>query len=59
MARNINSFKNDEKASKNTQNREKKNLKVVLHLLQSYSFSQKENSHFCKLDHRWRASLIL
>ena len=28
MARNINSFKNDEKASKNTQNREKKNLKL-------------------------------
>ena len=36
----------------------KKKLKVALHLVHSNSFCNKKSLHICKLDHRWRTTLI-
>ena len=36
----------------------KKKLKVALHLVHSNSFCNKKSLHVCKLDHRWRTTLI-
>jgi hypothetical protein len=47
------------KRHKKAKNIEKEKLKIALHLVHSNSFSPQKSLHFCKLDHRWCATLIL